>query len=59
DIGRGPSTAKLTKILKGGPKLAKAKKEGHNKSMANVAHAHPTDKDTIDKGLEGEIGVHL
>ncbi|KAG6839908.1 hypothetical protein C0991_010456 [Blastosporella zonata] len=27
--------------------------------MANVAHAHPIDKDTIDKGLEREIGVHL
>ncbi|KAG6839611.1 hypothetical protein C0991_000923, partial [Blastosporella zonata] len=42
DMGSGLSTARLAKILKDGLKPAKAKSGSHYKSLADVAHAHPT-----------------
>ncbi|KAG6853296.1 hypothetical protein C0991_005391 [Blastosporella zonata] len=57
DMSSGLPTAKPTKILNDGPKPVKAKSGSHYKSLADVADAHPTNKDLIDEGLEGEIGV--
>ncbi|KAG6863528.1 hypothetical protein C0991_005260, partial [Blastosporella zonata] len=52
NMGSGPSNARPSKILKTGSGQPSTKQA---KAMVDILDAHPTDKDSVDEGLEGEI----
>ncbi|KAG6863030.1 hypothetical protein C0991_008651, partial [Blastosporella zonata] len=54
NMDSGPSSTRPTKVSKTGPGQPSTKKA---KALANISGAHSTDKDSVDKGLEGDITV--
>ncbi|KAG6863694.1 hypothetical protein C0991_004066, partial [Blastosporella zonata] len=56
NMDSGPSNARPSKISKTGSGQPLTKQA---KAMMDILDAHPTDKDLIDKGLEGEIAVRV
>ncbi|KAG6838957.1 hypothetical protein C0991_007023 [Blastosporella zonata] len=54
NMDSGPSNMRPTKILKTGSGQPSTKQA---KAMVDILAAHPTDKDLVDEGLEGEIAV--
>ncbi|KAG6863640.1 hypothetical protein C0991_004506 [Blastosporella zonata] len=54
NMGSGPLNARPSKVLKTGSGQPSTKQA---KPMVDISDAHPTDKDLIDEGLEGDIVV--
>ncbi|KAG6851926.1 hypothetical protein C0991_004852 [Blastosporella zonata] len=54
NMDSGPSNARPAKVSKTGSGQPSTKQA---KAMVDILAAHPTDKDLVDEGLEGEIAV--
>ncbi|KAG6839276.1 hypothetical protein C0991_004187 [Blastosporella zonata] len=55
-MSSGPSNARPTKVSKTGSGQPSTKQA---KAMVDILGAHATDKDLVDKGLEGDIAVRV
>ncbi|KAG6851744.1 hypothetical protein C0991_006568, partial [Blastosporella zonata] len=56
NMDSGPSNARPSKVSKTGSGQPSTKQA---KPLLDILDAHPTEKDSIDKGLEGEIAVRV
>ncbi|KAG6839222.1 hypothetical protein C0991_004728, partial [Blastosporella zonata] len=52
----GPSSARPAKVSKTGPGQPSTKQA---KTLVDILDAHPTEKDSVNEGLEGEIAVQV
>ncbi|KAG6863351.1 hypothetical protein C0991_006511 [Blastosporella zonata] len=56
NMNSGPSSTRPSKVSKTGPGQPSTK---HVKTPVDISGAHPTEKDSIDEGLEGDIAVRV
>ncbi|KAG6839232.1 hypothetical protein C0991_004560, partial [Blastosporella zonata] len=56
NMDSGPSNARPAKILKRGSSQPSTKQA---KAPVNISAAHPTDKQSVDEGLKGDIAVRV
>ncbi|KAG6851658.1 hypothetical protein C0991_007286 [Blastosporella zonata] len=56
NMGSGPSNVRPSKVLKTGSGQPSTKQA---KAPVDIWEAHPTDKDSVDEGLEGDIAVRV